>query len=86
MSKKRFYRDPKPGDQIFFLTGAIIGHTGIVESVSNKEVITIEGNKGNRVGRHIYKRNHFLIAGYGRPDWGLAADSNKDEKETDNGK
>lgn len=77
MAKGRFYRTPKPGDQIFFLTSAIIGHTGIVESVSDKEVVTIEGNKGNCVGRHVYKIDNITIAGYGRPDWKLAAESVK---------
>ena len=80
MAKKRFFSKPKPGDQIFFLTGAIIGHTGIVEKVTDKEVITIEGNNGNKVARHLYKLNSLTIAGYGRPDWGTAAKSLDGEK------
>lgn len=73
MAQKMFFHNPKPGDQIFFLSGAIIGHTGIVESVSDKEVVTIEGNSGDRVARHVYKLNNLNIAGYGRPNWALAA-------------
>lgn len=75
MAAKRFYRDPKPGDQAFFTNGVIIGHTGIVETVTSKDVTIIEGNNGNCVSRHTYKLGTFRIAGYGRPDYELAAAS-----------
>lgn len=75
MSAKQFHRKPKPGDQAFFLTGSVIGHTGIVETVTDKEVTIIEGNNGNRVGRHTYRLGTLRIAGYGRPNWNLAANS-----------
>ena len=66
---------PAPGDQIFFQTGAgKICHTGIVEAVASGKVHTIEGNAGNAVGRHSYAENSKKIAGYGRPDWSMAAD------------
>lgn len=78
----RYYKDagrwsdtPQPGDQIFFTnaTGTIC-HTGLVETVTGDRVTTIEGNSADQVRRCNYAREYSRIAGYGRPDWSLAAD------------
>ena len=66
------YNSPEPGDQIFFYSGGNIGHTGIVESVENGKVITIEGNTSDMVARRSYTLGSSTIAGYGRPRWECA--------------
>ena len=66
------YNSPQPGDQIFFYSGGNIGHTGIVESVENGKVITIEGNTSDMVARRFYPLGSSQIAGYGRPRWECA--------------
>lgn len=63
---------PQPGDQIFFYSGGNIGHTGVVESVENGKVITIEGNTSDMVARRSYTLGSSVIAGYGRPRWECA--------------
>lgn len=75
-----FYSTPEIGDQIFFFVGGEINHTGIVESVTNEQVITIEGNCSNQVKRQYHKKNASNIAGYGRPDWSVVADVTPDIK------
>lgn len=68
---------PRAGDQIFFSYSAgEYSHTGIVESVSGDTVTTIEGNTSDSVGRRYYNIGNRQIAGYGRPDWGLAKTEN----------
>ncbi len=60
--------NPQPGDQIFFGTSLDNAtHTGIVESVDNKQVHTIEGNTSNQVARRNYSLTNSRILGYGRP-------------------
>lgn len=77
-TKGAWYGAPEPGDQIFFLDAAGgYCHTGIVESVKDGKVNTIEGNSQNMVARRSYSLNYTRIAGYGRPNWRLAA--NEDE-------
>lgn len=72
-SAGKFHRGtPKPGDIIFFKNrgGSDRGrgrHVGIVESVKNGRVHTIEGNSGNRVRRRSYPLSAWRISGYGRP-------------------
>lgn len=67
---------PQPGDQIFFTYAAgEYSHTGLVESVSNGMVHTIEGNTSDQVARRSYPLTSGSIIGYGRPDWSLVADS-----------
>jgi hypothetical protein len=66
-----FYREPKPGDIIFFFTRGLSDsgpgrHCGIVESVSKDLVYTIEGNLSNKVGKMTYKLDNPRISGYGR--------------------
>ena len=60
--------NPQPGDQIFFGTSLDNAtHTGIVESVDNKQVHTIEGNTSDQVARRNYSLTNSRILGYGRP-------------------
>lgn len=82
-SAGRWVTDPQPGDQIFFYSGGAINHTGIVENVSNGQVITIEGNSADQVARHNYPLGSSYIAGYGRPIWQAATLSGKEYVETD---
>ncbi len=60
----RYSTTPMVGDQAFFKN---YEHTGIVTAVTDTTVSTIEGNSGNRVKRHTYKRNSGTIIGYGHP-------------------
>lgn len=70
---------PEPGDQIFFTYApGEYSHTGIVESVSDGVVTTIEGNVSDSVGRRTYQLGASNIAGYGRPRWELASGSSTD--------
>ena len=67
---------PQPGDQIFFTySPGEYSHTGLVEVVNGDTVTTIEGNTSDSVGRRNYNIGSTVIAGYGRPNWGLAADA-----------
>jgi hypothetical protein len=63
---------PAPSDIVFFgdrgdsdskLTGR---HCGLVEFARGDKVITIEGNKSNRVKRGSYRLDDPRITGYGR--------------------
>lgn len=56
---------PKPGDIIYFTKS----HVGIVESVTNGYVNTIEGNTSNMVARRHYKLKSPKILGYGVPKY-----------------
>ena len=67
------YREPKPGDVVFFASrgGSDRGpgrHCGIVESVDSKTeiVTTIEGNLSNAVRRTKHKLSDPRITGFGR--------------------
>lgn len=65
--------NPQPGDQIFFsYAPGEYSHTGMVESVQNGTVKTIEGNTSDMVARRTYPINSSNIIGYGRPNWKLA--------------
>ena len=73
-SAGRWHNSPERGDQIFFSYAAgEVSHTGIVESVGNGQVVTIEGNTTDQVGRRSYSLNDGRIYGYGRPRWNLAS-------------
>lgn len=74
-SNKAFYNKPKPGDQIFFIVGSGINHTGIVTKVTAARVYTVEGNSNNAVQTHAYALDNKKIAGYGRPCYSNAADN-----------
>lgn len=68
-----WYHEPERGDQIFFLSGGTIGHTGIVERVNDDGTLTtIEGNTSDTVARRVYSIGAMNIAGYGRPKWDIA--------------
>jgi Putative peptidoglycan-binding domain-containing protein len=63
----RFDREPKAGDQIFFGRSGEESHTGLVISVDDTKVYTIEGNSGNKVQEHWYWKTSSKISGYGHP-------------------
>lgn len=78
--KGRYFKDPQPGDQIFFHNGARIYHTGIVKEVTLSKVRTYEGNtssgsevvaNGGAVCEKEYSLGNPRIDGYGRPDWSV---------------
>lgn len=77
-NKGRWCNSPQPGDQIFYKNSNRICHTGIVYSVDNAKVYTIEGNtsggngviaNGGGVFKKSYSLNYSKIAGYGRPEY-----------------
>ncbi len=74
----RFFKDPQPGDQIYFGSGKTAEHTGIVWKVSDGCVFTVEGNTSEKSGvvsngggvfQKSYPLNSGKILGYGRPCW-----------------
>lgn len=76
--------NPQPGDVIFFYSSdkSSIAHTGIVYKVDNSKVYTVEGNtsgasgviaNGGGVCKKSYSLSYNRIAGYGRPDYGIAS-------------
>lgn len=67
-------RTPEPGDVIFFYRSGDINHMGIVSRVAGSSVVTIEGNSSDSVAERCYSVNDTSIAGYGRPQWALAAE------------
>ena len=60
---------PKPGDIIFFTWDGSGGsdHVGIVESVTDGTVNTIEGNTTDSCARRSYPLGGYMILGYGCP-------------------
>ena len=74
-----WYDTPQPGDQIFLYIDGAINHTGIVTAVEGGRVHTVEGNSGDAVARRVYAAQALNIAGYGRPDWAVAADGTPDQ-------
>ena len=67
-----WYKEPQVGDQVFFYSGASIGHTGVVTQVGMGAITTVEGNSSDAVTRRSYTIGSPAIAGYGRPNWSLA--------------
>ncbi len=65
----RYDKNPKLGDQVFFLYGGSIGHTGIVVAVTDSTITTVEGNSSDQVKKNTYSRNSGYIAGYGHPKY-----------------
>lgn len=57
---------PKPGDIVFFGDGGS-SHTGIVESVDDDYIHTIEGNTSNSVAKKDRPRGTGYVYGYGTP-------------------
>ena len=72
----RWTQKAAPGEQIFFISGSDVYHTGIVEEVTGSQVITIEGNSGDQVARRTYGLNDSRIYGYGIPRWSYATSQN----------
>ena len=69
-AKGRIYSSPCVGDQIYFGSSAnAVYHTGIVESVADGYITTIEGNYNEQVARCRYKIGYSSILGYGRPNY-----------------
>lgn len=69
-----FYKEPQEpetGDQVFFISGNGINHTGLVVRVADRWIETIEGNTSDSVQRRTYAFADSKIAGYGRPNWKL---------------
>lgn len=60
---------PATGDLVFFDWGndGSIDHVGIVESVVDGTVYTVEGNSGDKVARRSYPIGDEQIEGYGSP-------------------
>ena len=75
-----FYDKPQKGDQIFFYSGGGINHTGIVTDIAGSTITTIEGNSSDGVNLRTYFIGDGNIAGYGRPNWDIVADSGEEEK------
>ena len=80
----QYYKDagawfsaPQPGDQIFLYVDGGINHTGIVTAVGGGRVTAVEGNSSDMVSRRVYAPQALNIAGYGRPNWALAANGGK---------
>ena len=69
----RWFPTPQPGDQIFLYVDGGINHTGIVTAVEGGRVTAVEGNSSDMVSRRVYAAQALNIAGYGRPNWALAA-------------
>ena len=76
VNKGQFYDKPEIGDQIFFVSGTTITHTGLVYDVDKTYVYTVEGNtssasgvvaNGGSVRKKKYNLTYTKIAGYGRP-------------------
>lgn len=72
---------PKEGDQIFFIVGSIVGHTGLVYAVDGSRVYTVEGNTSDQVAKRSYALNDARIYGYGRPNYALVNEAEEAPKE-----
>ena len=86
----RFYKTPKPGDQIFFGKKGNESHTGIVYKVDANKVYTIEGNtsseagvvaNGGAVRKKSYSLSYSKIVGYGRPKYDAETKKEEAKKE-----
>ena len=60
---------PASGDLVFFDWGndGSVDHVGIVESVVDGNIYTVEGNSGDKVARRSYPIGYGQIVGYGVP-------------------
>ena len=68
-----FSQYPEAGGVVFFYVNGAINHQGIVTRVAGGSVVTVEGNSSDQVAERVYQIGDSRIAGYGRPDWKLAA-------------
>ena len=73
---------PKVGDIVFFYRAEVgrIGHTGIVVESANGEIVTIEGNTGDKVDTHRYNLTDLYIEGYGDNSPNSEAESENESK------
>lgn len=85
--------NPQPGDVIFFYSSdkSQIQHTGLVYKVDSSKVYTVEGNtssasgvvaNGGAVAKKSYSMSYSRLAGYGRPDYGIAETKTQTQPET----
>lgn len=60
---------PAAGDIVFFdwENDVSVDHVGIVESVVDGNIYTVEGNSGDKVARRSYPIGYGQIVGYGVP-------------------
>lgn len=77
-AKKRTGKEAKIGAQIFF-GNTEPTHTGIVVDITDTSVITVEGNSGDQVKKHTYKKNSTKIFGYGYPRYTEVKDEPKED-------
>lgn len=72
-AKKRYDKNPKVGDVIFFGSGSTPSHVGLVISVTDKQVKTQEWNtsKNGKYGvfQKTYAKTNAKIVGYGHPKY-----------------
>lgn len=80
---------PHPGDIILFNWDSSVqpnngysDHIGVVESVSNGKITTIEGNKGEAVARRVLSVGNGNIRGFARPKWAAASSGNTNSPST----
>lgn len=81
---------PKPGDIITFnwndwstANNGFADHIGIVESVSNGQITTIEGNTDRAVKRRTYQVGNGFIRGYARPKYAAETATTTTKKTND---
>ena len=68
-ARGRYDQTPRPGDQVFYQENGALVHTGIVTEVTPTAIVTVEGNRGDRVTKQTRRRSDSYIAGYGHPDY-----------------
>ena len=66
---------PEKGDQVFYYVSGGINHIGTVVDVSGSTLTTVEGNYQDGVCVVTHYINDPEIAGYGRPNWSVVADT-----------
>ncbi len=85
-SSARYYRQlgrldktPRVGDQIFFVgSDKLYYHTGIVISVDDEYITTVEGNTADSVAQRVYSRGDARIGAFGHPRWDLAEEADEE--------
>ena len=84
----QWFTDPLPGDQVFFKNSKEICHTGLVTSVKDGLVYTVEGNtssapgvvaNGGAVATKRYPLGYAGFAGFGRPDYSIVEFNDEEE-------
>ncbi len=85
-AKKRIYKTPKVGDEVFYYKVATHTwqHTGMVVEVTGNRFTTVEGNCSNSVKTYtkVLGQDTKYVEYFGRPDWNTASSLvNKTETE-----